>query len=595
MRLRCTRPVLYALIAAAASAPVAAMPAATTRAATACNVGCGTLYGAGMYDIQRFYPVAMSRSGEGTKSITPSLGMTGGASLSLSPDGNRLLFVAGSYVQVLDIASRKITTLIPPTSGMRIKQTSWSPDGNKIAFALDDTRKDALAPDGIAVADARTGAVRVEWVAAGHDREDPSWLPDGRTVIASEQESNAQGPYRALIALDVTTGASHVITRDPGHDYNRPVVSPDGRHLVAIRSDRNSADHAALVFMNADGSGSRVLKETGGWSRPAWSPDGTMIAYGAGTATSLLPLSGGAPIMLVGAPAGDLAWSNAGVSAHGAMARTFGPGPGVRPGCSVRCGTLVVNGGVDLYSLNAATRVVRRVTTTGTASEHDMEPAISPDGRTLAYIAGGGASVDLVPLAGGKARPVGDLPFPDAPAWSPNGGAIAVGYNNAAGGYHGVGIIDPRTGDELYNYSPLGAAPYEPTWAPDGRALVMSQTEGNMFGLVELDLSTKDVRAITHDRTHDFFHAQVSPDGRFIAAIRTTSVTAKTGDLWVMRRDGNAGHALVSGVLDDQIAWAPDGRSIAANASSVIVSYPLSGGRPTALIRRAAQVAWGGR
>lgn len=590
------RSLVYTALAGSLTASVVT-PSISAHGAASCNIGCGTLYGAAMYDIERFYPVTLNRAGEGAASITASLGSTGGAGLSISPDGNRLLFMGGPSLQILDLRSRKIATVVPPTAGLSISYPSWSPDGRHLVFALDDTRQDGMAPRGIAFAAAQSGAIRVEWVVKGHDRNDPSWLPNGRTVIASEQESNAQGPYRALIALDVATGASHPITQDPTHDYNRPVVSPDGHSLVAIRSDRNSANNASLVLMNVDGSQPRVLAGTQnpGWSRPAWSPDGTMIAYSAGTTTMLVPVHGGPAVMAAGSPAGDLAWSNVGVSAHQAAGRTFGPGTGVEPRCSVRCGTLVVNGGLDLYSLNAATQAVRRVTSTGTAQEPDKEPSISPDGHTLAYIVGGGDSVVLVPLAGGPARHLGDLPFPDAPTWSPNGSVIAVGYNNAAGGYHGIGIIDAGTGAQLYNYSPLGAEPYEPAWTPDGRALVMSQTEGNVFGLVELNLDNKAVRRITHDRTHDFFHAQVSPDGRLVAAIRTTAVAAKTGDLWVMNRDGRGGHAIVTGVLDDQIAWAPDGQSIAANAGSVIVAYPLHGGRPTALIRHAAQVTWVGR
>jgi len=595
MRLHIARPLLCAVLAVGVSAPAVLSPLSPARAAASCNLGCGTLYGTGFYDIQRFYPVALSRPGEGPKSITPSLGSTGGSGLSVSPDGNQLLFMGGAYLQVSDLRTGKVTTLIPYTPGLTIKYPSWSPDGRQIAFTLDDTRKDALAPQGVAVADTRTGAISVEWVVEDHDRQDPAWLPDGRTVIASEQESNAQGPYRALIALDLATGASHQITQDPTHDYNRPVVSPDGRRLVVVRSDRNSANNPSLVLMNVDGSQPRVLTTAGGFSRLAWSPDGTMIAYGAGAQVMLLPINGGAPVMAAGAPSGDLASSNAGASAHQAGTRSFGPGPGVRAGCSVRCGTIVVNGGLALYSLNAAAKTVRRVTATGTTQEPDKEPSISPDGRTLAYIVGGGDSVALIPLAGGTGRRIGDLPFPDAPAWSPNGSAIAVGYNNAAGGYHGIGIMDAASGAQIYNYSPLGAGPLEPAWAPDGHALVMSQSKGNVFDLVELNLDNKNVRVIAHDQAHSFFHAQVSPDGRLVAAIRIASVGLKTGDLWVMNRDGSGGHALVSGVLEDQIAWAPDGQSIAANTQSVIVAYPLHGGRPTPLIRHAAQVAWMGQ
>jgi Tol biopolymer transport system component len=560
-------------------------------AAQPCNVGCGSLYATNYVALYRVIPVPQSQATTAPMQLTPSSG-GGPSSPAVSPDGTRIIYNVANHLALVTTRNPQVSVFRPYQSGFAIGAASWSPDGRQVAFALEDERTDILAPYGIAIADAATGAVKASWALAKHDRRDPWWAPDGRHIVASEQESIAQGPYRALISLDATTGAAQSITHDPAHDYNRPAVSPNGRQIAVLRSDRNSSANEQLVVMNADGSGATVLAEVGGAGRPAWSPDGTYVAFTTGAATYLIAARGGTPLRVTSITGNDVAWSAAGASATHTATRSFGPGPGPRAGCGVGCGTFVVNGGAYLFRVPARGGTGRQITTTGSAKEPDQAPAISPDGRTLAYSAAGGAGIRLVPIDGGKARLLGSLPFPDAPAWSPNGTAIAVGFNNAVGGYHGIAVLDAMTGAELLTYTSTGGEPLQPAWTPDGRSLIASQTSGASFGLVRIDLASQGGRLITHDAAHNFFHPQVSPDGRLIAAIRTTSVRATTGDLWVMRIDGSGGHAIASGILVDQIAWAPDGTSIAADRSLSIVAVPLSGGTPRVVVRNATQPAW---
>src|SRR6266536_1004289 len=66
------------------------------------------------------------------------------------------------------------------------------------------------------------------------------------------------------------------LTRSPWPEFD-PSLSPDGR-FSAYRSEPN--EHPELWVMNADGTGQDRLTRDGGF--PAWSRDGSMIAYAPG-------------------------------------------------------------------------------------------------------------------------------------------------------------------------------------------------------------------------------------------------------------------------------------------------------------------------
>jgi dipeptidyl aminopeptidase/acylaminoacyl peptidase len=104
---------------------------------------------------------------------------------------------------------------------------------------------------------------------------------DGRRVVyaVTRADVEAEQDRVALHLLDVETGASRQLTAGKGSDGS-PAWSPDGS-LIAFISDRAGAPQVFVI--SPDGGEARQLTELekGVSGTPAWSPDGTKVAFAA--------------------------------------------------------------------------------------------------------------------------------------------------------------------------------------------------------------------------------------------------------------------------------------------------------------------------
>lgn len=157
----------------------------------------------------------------------------------------------------------------PLTNDSRgVGEPAWSPDHTKIAFVSDRDGLRFAFEIYVMNADG-TGLTRLtdEPVAA----RSPAWSPDGtRIAFSSEREGNEE------IYLMNADGSNQVnLTNNVGQDRN-PTWAPDGSKVAF---DRNSTN---VWVMNADGSGQIQLTQSTGFTasiEPAWSPRGDKIAF----------------------------------------------------------------------------------------------------------------------------------------------------------------------------------------------------------------------------------------------------------------------------------------------------------------------------
>lgn len=194
-----------------------------------------------------------------------------------------------------------------------------------------------------------------------------------------------------------------------GVDVN-PAWSPRG--VVAYESDRAPGtgiwlhDVVAATERRLDVGDLRAMT-------PAFSPDGAWLAFEgrppAATAGSiyLVPGAGGAPVELTPE-----------ATRHGNGGPVFSPDGATVYFVSNRSGPY------EVFRVPVAGGVAEQVTT---GSGILGRPAISPDGRTLAFTRAAGASTEVVlhALATGAVTPLG-VAGAAAPAFHPSGGALAV-------------------------------------------------------------------------------------------------------------------------------------------------------------------------
>ncbi len=280
-----------------ADVPAAAFIAPLSREALAEAplVNAGTASGRCNYDI------AVLAADGTARLVTADPGFDGLP--SWSPDGKRLVWIgtrdgqSDVFAVSLDGSEPVMLTADPA----RDVFPRWSPDGTTIAFSSNrdgDYEIYLMAPDG-------TGVKPV----THNDRDDllPAWSPDGKRIAYVNERD---GQHVHAVEAD---GSGDLRVTDGRGDEWWPAWSPDGKRIVyesggvpyivaaeggpAVRlpipqirvteflawwpgQDIVFSAYLDLWAVAEDGSGLRRLTATSTEeSAPAWSPDGTAIAY----------------------------------------------------------------------------------------------------------------------------------------------------------------------------------------------------------------------------------------------------------------------------------------------------------------------------
>jgi Tol biopolymer transport system component len=258
-----------------------------------------------------------SHDGAGVRQLAP---LTGRADAVVSPDWRLMAYVAKKHIWVVPLAGGRPVRLTSEEG--KYSGINWAPDSRHVAFVLE--RSDQ---DDIGVAPVSGGAVTMIaqtprdenspiwspasdrlafirrfddwtgyeiWISAPdgtkqhpvvretyqkgveefHFDGNDDWSPDGKHLVYLSSRSG----YNHLWTIAIDGGEPTELTTGAFVDYD-PSWSPDGRRILFVSGRPGDPEDRHLwVVAAADGTPIRLSGE-GLCARPAWSRDGTRVAY----------------------------------------------------------------------------------------------------------------------------------------------------------------------------------------------------------------------------------------------------------------------------------------------------------------------------
>ena len=269
---------------------------------------------------------AMNADGSGKKALTPhykyAVISREDSEPEWSPNGTKIVFTRSrqttgakstdpvTEIDVMNANGSNQTRLT--RSAQNDHSPTWSPDGTKIAFVrervLSKTPGSTPQPYGelyVMNADG-SGERRLTQIVLdvcnkntltgegdNLDATQPAWSPDGaRIAFTSISHEYPCGTEISVINAD-GSGQRQLTGNGGPNDVRRASLaawSPDGRKIVYQGGSSYADEGTEIWVMNADGSAPTQLTKNDGFcpykcpnnerhTQPAWSPDGTKIAY----------------------------------------------------------------------------------------------------------------------------------------------------------------------------------------------------------------------------------------------------------------------------------------------------------------------------
>ncbi|MCD7097602.1 amidohydrolase family protein [Stenotrophomonas sp. MMGLT7] len=490
-------------------------------------------------------------------------------SVSVSPDGKWLATDLQGSLWIVPAGggkARRITDLFNDA-----RQPVWSPDGSTLAyFAFRDGGYDlwTISPD---------GSKRKKLTEGAFDDRDPAWSPDGRRIaFASDRGTPGSSSYN-IWTLELATGAFEKVT-DNAYENRMPTWSPDGRQ-IAYSSIRD--DVSALWATTLASGQERQLRKAGGQvDAPSWGPRGELAYVVQGDGRSWLEIDG-TPV------SGDenafpfrVSWGRDGDFYYVSDGRIHR-----RPGV----------GGAPQPVEFSATLQARKPDYPHARRDFDSQaprkalgivrPAISPDGRNVAFVALG--DLYLMPVGGTPRKLTDDRYMEVDPAWSPDGDRLV--YSSDKGGrLQQLWIRDLKTGKDT-QLTDMTTQPLEAVWSPDGNKIAFIDVDGmwGVAGLCVVEVASGRLTRLQPSLGQPGRPTWSGDSQRVALSLSSPyskSFREGTNQVFVIKADGSGESAWYAPVPNLSIdtrggagpVWSPDGNAMAAVYEGELRVWPVS-------------------
>jgi eukaryotic-like serine/threonine-protein kinase len=472
------------------------------------------------------------------KTTFDALGDFGGPA-AVSPNGEKIAFVAKGPDSPKALWVRPLNS----ATAQRLDGTEgayfpfWSADSRYLGFFANGKMNKIAANGG-----------PVTPLADAPNARGGTWSKDNVIVYAPDfnvglmRVSGQGGTPQPATKLDLAKHTTH----------RWPWFLPDGRHFLYLATNHSGGmrDQNGIYFGSLDGKETKLLVATDGGGQYA---SGYLLFH---AQTSV-------------------------------MAEGFDPQSGTLKGDAFPVvdrvqydGTVwqtlftVSTNGVMLYQSGTAdpgTQLVwfdrsgKRLGQVGDRGQY-MDARIAPDGNRIA-VAYGSKDIWIFDTSRNvKTRLTFDAPLKVQPAWSPDGHTIAYvarGTAGAAGDSTLYLIPADGSGKPRLLLQEKGNTPVFPSWTPDGKYLLYTSQvgpTGNSIYSVPADGQGKPTLLISPANPQaNLSHFRISPDGRWIAYVSTESGQEQ---VYVTAASGQGGKWQVSMNGGDFPAWRGDGKEL---------------------------------
>jgi serine/threonine protein kinase/WD40 repeat protein len=460
----------------------------------------------------------------------------------LSPDGEKVTYEwagPGSRDQRIWVKLLGADTSPVRLTGHPAVEVSpvWSPDGREIAFVRLEENAAIYVKPWLGGRERKLADI-VGPVISGYLLPTLSWSPDGGWLAFAEK-SDADKPAR-IVRLSLETGEKQPLTLPPEGALGDlfPEFSPDGSQIAFARGP--SGVWAGLdlwVQPVGDGPARRLTSgQFDGFGGLAWTANGREIVFTTGTGWEpgarvfRLSLEGGEP-----RPVQGVGGHSGAISIRGARM--------VYTESTVRPSDIWISPGRRVAPRD---RIPEKLIA---SSAFDQSPAVSPDGKKIAFTSYRSGTANIWVASSDGTNPVQLTRCKShcgTPNWSPDGRWIV--FDSLESGNWDLYVVDAEGGlSRQLTFEPSDDG--TPSWSRDGGWIYLHSDRGGDHQIWKTTATGGETVQVTRGGG---FYARESWDGRHLYYANSH----KDPGIWRMPVEGGEEIEVVAGPLPSFSDWA---------------------------------------